>query len=79
MVLAMTNFLKMPIGIFSSLENFPTIPILPRQQLHYMPPLFILFNAASCEHYDYVCRETELSLGARRKDRRRDKVERKTS
>lgn len=79
MVLAMANVLKMPTVIFSSLENFPTVPILPRQQLHDLPALFILFNAAGCGDYDYVCPETELSLGARRKDRRRDKEERKTS
>ncbi|XP_022797871.1 uncharacterized protein LOC111336102 [Stylophora pistillata] len=61
MVLAMANFLKMPIVIFSSLENFPTIPILPRQQSRGMPPLFISFNAAGCGHYDYFCRENYLS------------------
>lgn len=61
MVLAMANVSKMPIVIFSSLENFPTIPILPRQQLHGMPSLFISFNAAGCGYYDYVCRENYLS------------------
>ena len=61
MVLAMANVLKMPIVIFSSLENFPTIPILPRQQLHGLLSLFISFNAAGCGHYDYVCRENYLS------------------
>ena len=60
MVLAMANVLKIPIVIFSSLENFPTIPILPCQQLHGMPSLFISFNAAGCGHYDYVCRENYL-------------------
>ena len=78
MVLAMANVLKIPIVIFSSLENFPTIPILPCQQLHGMPSLFLSFNAAGCGHYDYVCRE-KLSLGTRRKDRRRNKEEIKTS
>ena len=60
MVLVMANVLKTPTVIFSSLENFPTIPILPRQQLHGMPSLFISFNAAGCGHYDYVCRENYL-------------------
>lgn len=61
MVLDIANVLKMPIVIFSSLENFLTIPILPRQQLHDMPPLFESFNVAGCGHYDYVCRENYLS------------------
>ena len=56
----MANVLKIPIVIFSSLENFLTIPILPRQQLHGMPLLFISFNAAGCGHYDYVCQENYL-------------------
>ena len=56
MVLAMANVLKMPIVIFSSLENFPTIPILPCKQLNGMPPtLFVSFNASGCGHYDYAC------------------------
>lgn len=58
MVLAMANVLKMPIVIFSSLENYPTIPILPRGQLNDMPTLFVSFNAAGCGHYDYVHMET---------------------
>ncbi|PFX27165.1 hypothetical protein AWC38_SpisGene8116 [Stylophora pistillata] len=61
MVLPAANFLKSPIVIFLSLENFPTIPILPRQQSHGMPSLFISFNASGCGHYDYVCRENCLS------------------
>ena len=60
MVVVMANVLKTPTVIFSSLENYPTIPILPRQQLHGMPSLFISFNAAGCGHYDYVCRENYL-------------------
>ena len=58
MILAMANVLKMPIVIFSSLENYPTIPILPRGQLNDMPTLFVSFNAAGCGHYDYVHTET---------------------
>ena len=61
MVLAMANVLKMPIVIFSLLENYPTIPILPRQQLSDMPTLFVSFNAAGCGHYDYVCMENVQS------------------
>ena len=42
MVLAMANVLKMPIVIFPSLENFPTIPILPCEQLNGMPTFLCL-------------------------------------
>lgn len=59
MVLAMSNVLKMPIVIFSSLENFPTIPVLPREQLSGTPPLFVSYNAAGCGHYDFVKMEPD--------------------
>ena len=58
MVLAMANVLKMPIVIFSLLENYPTIPILPHGQLNDMPTLLVSFNAAGCGHYGYVHTET---------------------
>lgn len=62
MVLALANVLKMPIVIFSSLENYPTIPVPPRQQLNDMPTLFVSFNAAGCGHYDYVYMESIQSV-----------------
>ena len=62
MILAMANVLKMPIVIFSSLENYPTIPILPRQQLSGMSMLFVSFNAPGCGHYDYVYMENVQSV-----------------
>lgn len=79
MVLAMANVLKMPIVIFSSLENYPTIPILPRQQLNGMPPFFLSFNAAGCGHYDFVCMENvqlvpEKQQGKERNKKKRPKV-----
>ena len=60
MVNAMANVLKTSIEIFSSMEDYPVIPIAPRQQLHGMPQLLLSFNAAG-SHYDYVCRENDLS------------------
>ena len=60
MVLAMANVLKMPIVIFSSLEHYPTIPILPRRQLNDMPTLFVSFNAAFDSNSDPIFKELEL-------------------
>ena len=54
MTLAMSNVLRMPIIIFSSLENYPVIPVLPRHQLKNITPLYICFNGAGCGHYDFV-------------------------
>ena len=75
MVLAMANVLKMPIVIFSSLENYPTIPILPCQHLNGMPMLFVSFNSAGCGHYDYVYMEDVQSEPE--KQQRRETNERK--
>ena len=61
MVSAMANVLKTSIEIFSSLESQPVITIKPRQQLHGMPRLLLSFNASGSGHYDYVCRENDLS------------------
>ena len=62
MVLAMANVLKTSIEIFSSQEpDQPVITIEPRQQLHGMPQLLLSFNASGSGHYDYVCREKDLS------------------
>ena len=60
MVRAMANVLKTSIEIFSSMKDYPVIPIAPRQQLHGMPQLLLSFNEAGM-HYDYVCRENDLS------------------
>jgi hypothetical protein len=54
MTLGMSNMLKMPIIIFSSLENYPVIPVLPRHQLKNITPLYVCFNGAGCGHYDSV-------------------------
>lgn len=70
MVLAMANVLKMPIVIFSSLENYPTIPILPRRQLNDMPTLFVSFNAAGCGHYDYVFMENVQSMPEKQQEKK---------
>ena len=75
MVLALANVLKIPIVIFSSLENYPTIPVLPRQQLNDMPTLFISFNTAGCGHYDYVYMESIQSVQETRQGKK--KVEEK--
>lgn len=69
MALAMANVLKMPIKIFSSWENYPIITIPPRQQLDGMPRLLLSFNAAGIGHYDYVCRENDLSEPEEKKEK----------
>ena len=56
-------------------ENYPTIPILPRQHLNGMPTLFVSFNSAGCEHYDYVYMEDVQSEPE--KQQRRETNERK--
>ena len=52
--LGMSNLLKLSIVIFSSLENYPVIPILPVNLMDGSPPLFVSFNSAGPGHYDNV-------------------------
>ena len=74
MVLAMANVLKMPIVIFSSLEIFPTIPILPCKQLNGMPTLFVSFNASGCGNYHYACLGDKKSEQLENEKQSREKV-----
>lgn len=59
MVLAMSNLLKLPVVVFSSLENYPVIPVLPESQLKGNRPLYVSFNSLGCGHYDFVKPEDE--------------------
>ena len=50
----MSNLLKMSIVVFSSLENFPVIPIFPDNLVSGASQLFLAFNSSGSGHYDYV-------------------------
>ena len=64
-LLALTNVLKIPIVVFSSINSYPVIPLLPRVSPLISVPLYVAFNQSGKGHYDpvfpkkiAVCQET---------------------
>ena len=53
MPLAMANALKLPIVIFTDMENMPLLPITPRETIKCMP-IFLTFDQSGPGHYDAV-------------------------
>ena len=53
MPLAMANALKLPIVIFTEMENMPVLPITPRETIKCMP-IFLTFDQSGPGHYDAV-------------------------
>lgn len=53
MSLAMANVLQLPIVVITQMENFPVIPITPRESLQCLP-IFIAFDHTGAGHYDAV-------------------------
>ena len=53
-LLALTNILKLPIVVFSSIVSYPVIPLLPRVSPLTSVPLYMAFNQSGKGHYDPV-------------------------
>ena len=53
MPLAMANVLKIPIVVMTQMDNFPIIPIAPRENLQTLP-VFVAFDHTGAGHYDAV-------------------------
>ena len=54
MVMALANVLKINIVLFTSMEQMPVIPIIPRDTLLTPEPIYVAFNHSDCGHYDAV-------------------------
>ena len=54
MVMALANVLKVNIVLFTSMEQMPVIPIIPRDALLTPDPIYVAFNHGGCGHYDAV-------------------------
>ena len=50
--LALANICQVPLVIISSTENFPVIPVIPRETPLTTIPLFIAYQRVSAGHYD---------------------------
>ena len=52
MPLALANVLRLPIVLFTSIENFPVVVVNPRQQVPDAEPLFLAYQQQGPGHYD---------------------------
>ena len=62
--LALANILQVPLVIISSIENFPVIPVIPRETPLSNVPLYIAYQRVGSGHYDATIEaQHETSLG----------------
>ena len=54
MALSLTNVLRLNMVLFTSMENFPLIPISPLKKICTHQPLYLAFNHLDSGHYDSV-------------------------
>lgn len=72
MPLAIANLLKLPLVLITQMENFPVLPITPRESLQCLP-IFVAYDQSGPGHYDAVVQienmqPTEESLEASTKE-----------
>lgn len=53
-LLAMTNVLRIPIIIYSSISSYPIIPLIPKEVPLSNDPIYVAFNQSGKGHYDAV-------------------------
>ena len=53
-LLSLTNVLKLPIVVFSSIDSYPVIPLVPRGSPLTVVPIHVAFNQSGKGHYDTV-------------------------
>ncbi|KAJ7353725.1 hypothetical protein OS493_032595 [Desmophyllum pertusum] len=61
MPLAMANALKLPIVVFTQMENLPVLPITPRETIKCMP-ILVAFDQSGPGHYDAVEMSSSKSM-----------------
>ena len=53
-MLSLTNVLKLPIVVFSSIDSYPVIPLVSRSSPLTVVPIHVAFNQSGKGHYDPV-------------------------
>ena len=53
-LLAPSNVLKCPIVIFTSIDTYPVIPLIPREAPLSAVPIYVAFNQSGKGHYDAI-------------------------
>ena len=54
MPLAASNALRIPILVFTSMLNFPVLPVSPRENVLNETPIFLAYDMEFAGHYDAV-------------------------
>ncbi|CAB3979300.1 Hypothetical predicted protein [Paramuricea clavata] len=54
MLMALSNVLKCPVVIFTSIDTYPIIPLNPRQAPLSAIPIYVAFNQSGKGHYDAI-------------------------
>ncbi|KAJ7376194.1 hypothetical protein OS493_036308 [Desmophyllum pertusum] len=62
MPLAVSNALRIPIVVFTSMSNFPVLPVSPRERVLSENPICLVYDMNCAGHYDAVASIPRLSM-----------------
>ena len=62
-LLALSNVMKCSIICFTSIDNYPVVPIIPRHETLSSVPLYVAFTHFGKGHYDAICSLPEHGTG----------------
>lgn len=62
MPLAASNALRIPIVVFTSILNFPVLPLSPRESVLSENPIFLAYDMNYAGHYDAVDSISQLNM-----------------
>jgi len=61
MVMTIANIIRLPLLLFTNVENMPILVIAPSLSIAETPlPLYLVYNATGPGHYDYAVPEESL-------------------
>lgn len=72
-LLALCNALKIPIVIYSSINSYPIIPLIPRENPLSNVPIYVAFNQSGKGHYDAVTAVNSQSSFSEKKKEDKEK------
>jgi hypothetical protein len=58
-LMALSNVLKCPVVIFTSIDTYPIIPLIPRQAPLSAIPIYVAFNQSGKGHYDAIASQIQ--------------------
>lgn len=67
-LMALANILKCPIVVFTSIDTYPIIPLIPRESPLSVIPIYVAFNQTGKGHYNALCSVPEEALAIKETD-----------